>query len=101
MASRSGPIPRFWPTSPLPKVARRTTLRRFREREKTPFKKFKMSPEDWRNRSRWKDYDAAVCDMVERTSTADAPWVLVPANDKRWARIHVLKTLCERIEASL
>ena len=76
-------------------------LRRFRGRQKTPFKSFKITPDDWRNRKRWDDYEVAVCDMVERTSNRDAPWILVPANDKYSARIQVLKTLCERIEASL
>ena len=91
-----GIVTKFWLT-----ITQDEQLRRFREREKTPFKNFKITAEDWRNRKRWKDYEAAVCDMVERTSNADAPWILVPANDKRWARIHILKTLCERIEAAL
>ena len=91
-----GIVTKFWLT-----ITQDEQLRRFRERAKTPFKNFKITPEDWRNRKRWKNYEAAVCDMVERTSNADAPWVLVPANDKRWARIHILKTLCERIEAAL
>ncbi len=89
-------VTKFWLT-----ITKEEQLRRFREREKTPFKHFKITPDDWRNRKRWKDYEIAVCDMVERTSNADAPWILVPANDKYFARIHVLKTLCERIEAAL
>lgn len=73
-------------------------LERFQEREKTGFKHYKITEEDWRNRERWPDYEQAVCDMVDRTSTEHAPWTLVPANNKYHARIHVLKTLCERIE---
>ncbi len=82
-------------------ISKQEQLRRFRAREKTPFKRFKITPEDWRNRRRWDDYEHAVCDMVDRTSTAIAPWTLVEANDKRFARIKVLKTLCAAIEARL
>lgn len=76
-------------------------LRRFKEREKTGYKRFKITEEDWRNRKKWDDYVRAVCDMVDRTSTEIAPWTLVEANDKNFARIKILKTLCERIEAAL
>jgi AMP-polyphosphate phosphotransferase len=76
-------------------------LKRFKEREKTGFKRYKITDEDWRNRDRWGDYEQAVCDMVDRTSSDLAPWTLVPANDKYHARIQVLKTLCDRIEAGL
>ena len=65
-------------------------LRRFQDREGTPYKQYKLTPEDWRNREKWDAYTAAACDMIERTGTANAPWVLVEANDKRWARIRVL-----------
>lgn len=76
-------------------------LRRFRAREDSPYKTFKITPEDWRNRDRAPQYDRAVCDMIDRTNTAFAPWVLVPANDKLFARVMVLRTLCERLEAAL
>jgi polyphosphate:AMP phosphotransferase len=76
-------------------------LRRFKEREKIGFKRFKITEEDWRNRKKWKEYEHAVCDMVDRTSTEIAPWTLVEANDKNFARIKVLKTLCQRIEDAL
>ena len=76
-------------------------LRRFRAREETRFKRFKITPEDWRNRKKWPDYARAVRDMVDRTSTATAPWTLVEANDKRWARVKVLRTICDRLEAAL
>ncbi|HSM13929.1 MAG TPA: polyphosphate:AMP phosphotransferase [Thermoanaerobaculia bacterium] len=75
-------------------------LRRFREREKTPFKRFKITEDDWRNREKWPAYERAVHDMVERTSTEIAPWTLVEANDKRYARVKVLRTFCEAIEAA-
>ena len=76
-------------------------LNRFNEREKTGYKRFKLTDEDWRNRDKWDDYAGAVCDMVERTSTEVAPWTLVEANSKYYARIKVLKTLCKRLEAAL
>src|SRR6266496_201561 len=62
------------------------------------FKRFKITPEDWRNRKKWEDYEQAVCDMVDRTSTSIAPWTLVEANNKYYARIKVLKTLCKALE---
>ena len=76
-------------------------LRRFKERQDTEFKRFKITDEDWRNREKWDDYVSAVCDMVDRSSTGLAPWTLVEANDKNFARVKVLKTICERIEAAL
>ena len=76
-------------------------LKRFKEREKTRFKRFKITAEDWRNRKKWDDYEHAVCDMIDRTSTEITPWTLVEANDKYHARIKVLKTLCDRLEAGL
>ena len=82
-------------------ISKEEQLRRFKEREKTGFKRFKITEEDWRNREKWEEYEQAVCDMVDRTSTEIAPWTLVEANDKNFARIKMLKTLCERIEAAL
>ena len=76
-------------------------LRRFKARENVGFKRFKITEEDWRNREKWDDYERAVCDMVDRTSTAIAPWTLVEANDKYFARIKILKTLCRRIESAM
>jgi len=76
-------------------------LKRFKEREKVRFKRFKITAEDWRNRKKWDAYVEAACDMVDRSSTAAAPWTLVEANNKYHARIKVLKTLCEAIEAEL
>jgi len=76
-------------------------LRRFQEREQIAYKAWKLTDEDWRNRERWGDYELAVNDMVERTSTRQAPWMLIEANDKRHARIEVLRTLCQRLEAAL
>jgi AMP-polyphosphate phosphotransferase len=76
-------------------------LRRFQEREATPHKQHKITPEDWRNRERWHDYELAVEDMVAHTSTRRAPWTLVAGNSKYYARIQILKTLCKALEAAL
>ena len=76
-------------------------LKRFKEREQIAFKQFKITAEDWRNRDKWNDYHRAVCDMVDRTSTSTAPWTLIEANDKSFARVKILRTICERLEAAL
>ncbi len=76
-------------------------LKRFKAREATEFKRFKITEEDWRNREKWDAYCEAAADMVERTSTGQAPWVLVEANDKQFARIKILRTICERLEKAL
>ena len=76
-------------------------FKRFKAREKTSFKRFKITDEDWRNRKKWDAYELAVCDMIDRTSTAIAPWTLVEANNKYHARIKVLKTLTRAIEDAL
>jgi len=82
-------------------VSQDEQLRRFKEREKIPYKKHKITDEDWRNREKWDDYTVAVNEMVARTSTDFAPWTLVAGDDKRFARIQVLKTVCERLESML
>lgn len=76
-------------------------LRRFRDRETTPYKKYKITEEDYRNRDQWPLYEQAVHDMILHTSTDDAPWHLIPSNNKRWARIEVLKTYCQRLRERL
>jgi polyphosphate kinase 2 (PPK2 family) len=75
--------------------------RRFKQRENVAFKRFKITAEDWRNRKKWDLYETAVCDLVDRTSTAAAPWTLVEANNKYYARIKVLKTMCRALEQAL
>ncbi|MBI3527729.1 MAG: polyphosphate:AMP phosphotransferase [Betaproteobacteria bacterium] len=82
-------------------ISKEEQYRRFKERQKTAFKRFKITPEDWRNRKKWDAYEKAVCDMVDRTSTDIAPWTLVEANDKLHARAKVLRTICDRMEAVL
>jgi polyphosphate:AMP phosphotransferase len=72
-------------------------MRRFKERESTPYKQFKITKEDWRNRRKWDDYVVAASDMIDRTSTSIAPWTIVEANDKHLARVQVIETICERL----
>ncbi|MEZ5988719.1 MAG: hypothetical protein R3F30_06275 [Planctomycetota bacterium] len=76
-------------------------LRRFEARKETPFKTFKITDEDWRNRERWDDYKRAVHDMVSFTSTPTAPWTLVSSEDKRHGRIQVLEGFVEALERRL
>jgi len=76
-------------------------LSRFKQREQISYKKHKITEEDYRNREKWDDYNIAVNEMVTRTSTQKSPWVMVEANDKRYARIQVLKTYCEHLEKLL
>jgi polyphosphate kinase 2 (PPK2 family) len=82
-------------------ITKEEQLRRFEDRSSDKLRSWKLTDEDWRNREKWEDYVRAVCDMVDRTSTEVAPWTLVEANDKNFARIKILKTLCQRIEAAM
>ena len=76
-------------------------LERFKARQQTPFKRWKLTAEDWRNRGKWYEYETAAHDMVKYTSTHVSPWEMIPANDKRWARIKVLETYGDYLEAAL
>jgi polyphosphate:AMP phosphotransferase len=76
-------------------------LKRFRERQKVGYKRHKITAEDWRNRKKWPRYERAVSDMIERTSTLHSPWFLIPANDKRWARVAVLEHVADELEKRL
>ncbi|MBF0334617.1 MAG: polyphosphate kinase, partial [Alphaproteobacteria bacterium] len=67
----------------------------------TAYKRWKLTDEDWRNRSKWDQYEMAVNEMVERCSTSNAPWTLVEGNDKNFARLKVLRTVCERLKRRL
>jgi polyphosphate:AMP phosphotransferase len=82
-------------------VSKSEQLRRFRDREETAYKRHKINAEDWRNRRQWQAYEVAVGDMLALTHRADAPWHLVPANNKRFARLQVLKISCKQIAAAL
>jgi polyphosphate:AMP phosphotransferase len=76
-------------------------IRRFKAREEEPHKRHKITEEDWRNREKWHGYELAVDQMVSRTSTHHAPWTLVSGNDKRYARVQILKTFCKSMKTAL
>ncbi len=79
-------------------IDKQMQLKRFRAREKDPFKRYKLGPEDWRNRSKWKKYEGAIQDMLDRTHRPDAPWHVVAGNDKRHTRLEVLRRCAELLE---
>lgn len=72
--------------------------RRFNDRMKNPEKQWKITDEDWRNREKWDQYEEAVNEMIERTSTEQAPWIIVEGNSKYYARVKVLKTVVKALE---
>jgi len=74
-------------------ISKEEQLRRFEARRKTPYKSWKLTDEDWRNREKWDLYLAAVEDMLQKTSTLTAPWTVVEGNDKCWARVKTARTL--------
>ena len=76
-------------------------LQRFKAREQISYKQFKITEEDYRNREKWGDYKHAVNEMITRTSTRRAPWLTVEGNDKKYARIKVLKAFCDALETAL
>jgi AMP-polyphosphate phosphotransferase len=82
-------------------VSEEEQLRRFRGRERDPLKRWKLTGEDWRNLSRRRDYEEAVAEMLERTDHADAPWHVIPAESKAYARVAVLDTVIAAIEEGL
>lgn len=82
-------------------IDRQEQLRRFREREKLPHKQWKITAEDWRNRKQWPQYEVAVNEMIQRTSTAAAPWTVVESNCKWYARVKALDTVIRAIERRL
>jgi polyphosphate:AMP phosphotransferase len=96
LADAGAIVAKFWMA-----VTPQEQLRRFKEREKIAYKRFKITDEDWRNRKKWPQYERAICDMIERTSTETGPWNVIAANDKLLARVSVIERLCERVEACL
>jgi len=76
-------------------------LRRFKERQRVKYKQFKITPDDWRNRKKLPAYRLAVEEMLARCEAADAPWTVVAGNDKRFARVQILRTVCDRLEGAL
>ena len=96
LARSGGVVIKFWLS-----ITKDEQLKRFKEREVTGFKRFKITEEDWRNRKRWNKYELAIGEMIDRTSTDTAPWTVVEANNKYYARVKILKEICARIEAAM
>ncbi len=82
-------------------IGQEEQLERFELRQKTPYKAWKLTDEDWRNREKWEPYVEAVEDMLLKTSTTGSPWTVVPANDKLYARVNVLETVVDALEGNL
>lgn len=78
-------------------ISKEEQLRRFKDRQETAYKQWKITDEDWRNRKRWDEYYEAVSDMIAWTSTPNAPWTIIEANDKPYARVKALQTVTEAI----
>lgn len=96
VSSRGAVVMKFWLS-----ISKEEQLRRFKEREKIAFKHFKITEEDWRNREKWDQYELAVDEMIDRTSTDVARWTVVEADNKYYARLKILKETCERIKSVL
>jgi polyphosphate kinase 2 (PPK2 family) len=82
-------------------LSKEEQLRRFQTRERDPFRAHKLTAEDWRNRARWAEYEQAVEEMLARTSTRIAPWTVVEADDKLYARVKVVGTLADAVEKAV
>jgi polyphosphate kinase 2 (PPK2 family) len=96
LADAGAAIVKFWL-----EIDAEEQLRRFRERQATPYKQWKITEEDWRNRQKRGSYEPAVAEMLERTSTAHAPWTVLEANCKLFARLKALRTVGNAIRALL
>ena len=75
-----------------------TQLARFNDRQNTPEKQWKLTEEDWRNREKWPQYEAAIDEMLQKTSTDNAPWYIIESNDKKYARIKTLRIVVDALE---
>lgn len=89
-------VQKFWLS-----VSKQEQLDRFKKRDENPLKRFKVDPEDWKNHRFYDAYQLAAREMIERTHSPHAPWVVVEADDKQYARVTVLKAVCDRIEREL
>ena len=89
-------IIKFWV-----QIDKDTQLARFHDRENTPEKRWKITDEDWRNREKWDQYEEAVNEMIQKTSTEYAPWHILPSVDKKYARIQALEIVIRELEKAL
>ena len=78
-------------------ISRDEQLKRFKQRAETPYQQFKITDEDWRNRDKWPEYERAVANMIDRTSSAVAPWQLIASDDKLWSRVATLECMVHTI----
>lgn len=76
-------------------------LKRFEDRGDNPYKAWKLTPDDWRNRNKWPEYEAAIEEMLAKTSTDLAPWTIIEGNDKWWARVRALRVAVETLSDAL
>ena len=79
-------------------IDKRTQLKRFKERQATPEKQWKITDEDWRNREKWNQYESAIDEMIQKTSTEFAPWYILESVDKKYARIKALEIVIDQIK---
>jgi polyphosphate kinase 2 (PPK2 family) len=96
LAEAKAIVHKFWLS-----VSKEEQLKRFKDREQDPLKRFKVDKEDWANRRFYDAYQVAAREMIERTSTAHAPWTVVEADDKKYARLVVLRAVCDAVEKRL
>ena len=89
-------ILKFWV-----QIDKNTQLERFTERQNTPAKQWKITDEDWRNREKWDEYEVAVDEMLQKTSTSFAPWHILESVDKKYARIKALQIVVDALEKAL
>ncbi len=82
-------------------ISPKEQLRRFKEREEIPWKNYKITPDDWRNREKWPAYVEAADEMFLRTSTESAPWHIIPAEDKKYARLEVIRIYRDALKKAL
>lgn len=96
MANAGAVVLKFWL-----QIDKDEQERRFKERMETPEKQWKITDEDWRNREKWDEYEVAVNEMLVRTSTTYAPWIVVEGNDKYYARVKILRTVVDALETKI
>ena len=78
-------------------IDNQTQLQRFTDRQNTPEKQWKITDEDWRNREKWDQYEAAIDEMLQKTNTSYAPWYILESDDKKYARIKALQIVVDSI----
>ena len=82
-------------------IDKETQLQRFNDRKNDPLKQWKLTDEDWRNREKWDVYEKYIDTMISSTNTPYAPWIAVPANNKKAARVWIMESIVDRLKAEL